>query len=741
MANSFQRSAFRRKIIYAGLILGLFTVSIFWRGKLAVPFSRQVPAARELTAASVLGRAEALELRELDQGDPEILATSLRLILTGSRGVAVTALWWGAIEKQKRNEYHEFEILVQAVTKLQPNFITPWLYQSWNIAYNVSVEHDKLGDMYFYIARGIELLAEGDKVNTRTHHDRDGRDYRIGSPDIRHNISFYYQNKFSVSDKVNTLRSLMQVSCIEPYKRKAETLAPNGEVDMAEFRKFCEANPQLVRRLKTKLNCERPEEVVQFLADNDKVPDLFKNDTEKADPADQFPALPPAYPEAVPNEYTPESRFDDSFDAFHAARAWAYYALPLVPPSKVDSQGEPLPWDFPRPGDYDAFRYRMPRAPALVIFRQQGPRAQTYLADRLAKEGWFDKTTVWTPDDRSAGAGAWFPASGQAVRLAAGANSRAEWQKAADLWTEHGRVNAMVLSEARRADLENRAVQRGGSAGGVSDRDRAEAAAALKVYDQNRTMTNFPYFLSSAQAEAQDVTVQARQLLYEADQGKQLGRRAEAADTYRRALAKWRQVLETNPDFHRPPGANQTTVEESTFEAEMVLAGLVKELSEEVRTRTKATLAAAPAVSGPAAAGPIEEDVRQAIAEDEAAAQVAAERVMSTDPLLKPQAGTPRDAARRDIETALAARSAAERSPAADRRAAQDVIQRKYAWMKEFKYEPKEKTVDGQPPREAYWVPPDTREMVRGRSGTVRREGQAPAGAPAAAPAPAAGPG
>lgn len=730
MANSFQRAAFRRKLIYAGLIVGLFTASIFWRGKLAVPFSRQVEVARELTAASVLGRAETLELRELDQGDPEILATSLRLVLTGSRGVAVTALWWGAIEKQKRNEYHEFELLVRAVTKLQPNFITPWLYQSWNIAYNVSVEHDKLGDMYFYIARGIELLAEGDKVNTRVRHDPDGGTYRVGSPDIRHNISFYYHNKFSVSDKVNTLRCLMQLSCIEPDKRRADRLAPNGEVDPAEFRAFCEANPQLVRRLRAKLDCDRPEEVVQFLADNDQVPDLFKNATEKADPADQFPALPSAFPEG-PDEYTPESRLDDTFDAFHAARAWAYYALPVVPPPKVDSAGEPLPWDFPRPGDYDASRYRMPRAPALIIFRQQGPRCQTYLAERLAKEGWFDKSSAWTPDDRSTSAGAWFPTAGEPVRLATPANSQAEWQRARNLWAEHGYKNAMILSDDRRATLEARAGLRPG-AGDVSALDRAEAVQALSNYEQNRNMTNFGYFLASARAEEQDVTVQARQLLYEADLAKQLGRRAEAADTYRRALAKWRQVLATNPDFHRPPGSSQAATEEATYEYELILVGLVKELSEEVRTRTKAAVAAAPALLGPAAAGPIEEDLRQSIAEDEAAVQVAAERVMSADPLLAPQAGDPRDAARREIQAALDARPAGQRSPAADRQVAQDVIRRKFAWMKEFKYEPVEKTAGGLPPREAYWVPPDVRDTVRLRLGTLRQP-TPPADAPAAA--------
>ena len=164
-------------------------------------------AAQWLSDRSVLQQAEKLDLRELDQGDAEITGSVARLSLVGARGPVITGLWWSAIEKQKRNEWHEFELLVKAVTRLQPNFITPWIFQSWNIAYNVSVENDKLGDMFFYIARGIELLAEGDRLNSKIARQPDGSKVQVGSPDLRYQIGFYYQNKFGVSDKVQTLRS------------------------------------------------------------------------------------------------------------------------------------------------------------------------------------------------------------------------------------------------------------------------------------------------------------------------------------------------------------------------------------------------------------------------------------------------------------------------------------------------------------------------------------------------------
>ncbi|MGL6096712.1 MAG: hypothetical protein ACRC7O_13060, partial [Fimbriiglobus sp.] len=200
MANPLQRAATRRKLFYLAAILGLFTISLVWRGKFPVPVGdptradavaagKAEPATGLTAAADWLARAPIseqagrLELRELDQGDPEIAGTAMRLGLVGSRGLVITALWRTAIEKQKRHEWHEMERLIRTVTRLQPNFITPWIFQSWNIAYNVSVENDKLGDMYYYIARGIELLSQGDRLNTKKYRAADGEERAIGSPD------------------------------------------------------------------------------------------------------------------------------------------------------------------------------------------------------------------------------------------------------------------------------------------------------------------------------------------------------------------------------------------------------------------------------------------------------------------------------------------------------------------------------------------------------------------------------
>src|SRR4051812_47941600 len=145
MASPYQQQVFQRKLLYIGLILLLFTASLIWR--------RSV----------VDDLASRLAIREESRGDVEVTGAAVRLSLTGLRGLATCVLWNTAIEKQKKNQWNELEVLVRLVTKLQPHFITPWLFQSWNLSYNVSVESDRIRDKYFYICRGIILLAGGER--------------------------------------------------------------------------------------------------------------------------------------------------------------------------------------------------------------------------------------------------------------------------------------------------------------------------------------------------------------------------------------------------------------------------------------------------------------------------------------------------------------------------------------------------------------------------------------------------
>lgn len=601
--NPLQQAAFRRKLYYFGAILALFTVSIVWRGGLiGVPLSGSARPATWLASHTILDQSRHLELRELDEGDPEVAGSAIRLSLVGSRGLVITALWQAAIEKQKRNDFHEFELLVRTVTKLQPHFITPWIFQSWNIAYNVSVEMHSIGDMYFYIARGIELLAEGERRNKR-------------SPDMRYQIAFYYLNKFGVSDQVQTLRCLFQLSCIPPAERDPvlfqDETDPDG-VNRAAFLKFCQDHPHLVRRLRGEerreqekskfgesLQCRTPRDVIQFIKENKSVPSRYANATDLAPPERQFPALPEKFNEG-PDEAHPGSPFSelgDGFSGFLAARAWYTYSLVLLPPPPTFPEAEGgggRPSAAPRPGppgttnpdEYDPFKYRVPRMPMLIIFRQGAPRAQTYQAETEQKDGWFDGTG-WVVDEWVDLTNAWFTeplkdAQGREVGrkkavvvLGRGVEwSGDAWRRAYSMWSKHGRENGLELSPSRLVALKEDSLDPGTLPSDPSPEQMADpvlnrqyrATWTLVYYNQNRAVTNFPFYLANAEAESQEATVQARKTLWQADQARRVGNRQVAIDLYRKGLDQWREVLLRNPTYHRPEKLDKAEEETALFE-------------------------------------------------------------------------------------------------------------------------------------------------------------------------------
>ncbi len=302
MLSPFQQQVRQRKMIYLALIIVLFTASWAWRSTV------------------VRAQAKNLAIREEDHGEVELTRKVIELGLTGSRGLAICILWNTAIDKQKKNQWNELEVLVRSLTKLQPHFITPWLFQSWNLSYNVSVESDRIRDKFFYISRGIGLLAEGERQNRN-------------NPDLRWSIGFYTQHKICQSDETNYQRSLFQLSMIPPNERDPARFlqqTKNGSaLNWKEFLDFVQKHPQLVRRLregmyqenmrdkKRLFRCESPEAVVQFLQDNYMVPSIYQVTAPPADvlPEDRlwdpnkidkllpelerFPVLPPPHRQRV----------------------------------------------------------------------------------------------------------------------------------------------------------------------------------------------------------------------------------------------------------------------------------------------------------------------------------------------------------------------------------------------------------------------------------------------------------
>ena len=619
--NTLQRAAFRRKIVYLAVILGLFTLSMFWRGMLPIPLSGARAAdpsavqraADRLASRTILSRAVALELRDVDEGEANLDSSSSQVLILAGRGVYITYLWNSAINSQKRNDFHKMDELIRRVTKLQPHFVTPWIFQSWNIAYNVSVEMQGSGDMYYYIARGIDLLAEGERRQGRIDPET-GK--RLGSPDMRYQIAFYYQNKFGVSDNVEVLRCLFQLSCIPPDDRKTGPdegglVNADKSVNLAKFEEFCRKYPHLVRRLRGEagarggdeasrrrieeaLKCPRPEDVIAFLRDNKDVPSRFKNARELADADKQFPILPPKFDD---RQTSPADETRDDFSGYKAARAWFVFSTLPLPPNPRDFNDNPLPVSAPRPsarpmpGEYDPFHYRVPRQPMLIIFRQGAPRAQSFQAELEQKEGWFDDSG-WTIDEYADQQQKWFPDATAPVVVGAGTKwSQNEWDLAARMWNNHGgeyglKVNPTVLESYRALAGEFRSEPTAEQLEDPAYHTRLLMAVAPSIYEQNRSVTNFPFFLIATEGEAKPETVAARKTLWEAEQARKQGRPSRVViQEYEKGLRMWKDVLIANKDFHRPERSTKT--DEDTYTYELAYLRLI--VQDDPRVRAKAT--------------------------------------------------------------------------------------------------------------------------------------------------------
>jgi hypothetical protein len=579
MASPFQQQSLQRKLIYIGAILVLFTGSFILR-------------------RSVVAQAEALALREESRGDVSLSDAAIRWNLTGARGLVTCIFWFTAIEEQKKNQWNELERTVRDLTTLQPHFITAWLFQSWNLSYNVSVESNRESDQYFYISRGINLLAEGERKN-RNH------------PDLRFSMAFYNQNKIMQSDKTVVLRSLYQMSCIPPNERDPlrfyrDDGGGQQVIDLNELEDFCRNHPQLIRRLREDLKMTKPEEMVQFLEENYTLPGLYvehtveerrrKEPDKLAPELSRFPILPPKRKVEPPQEVFYEKeitaddvdRLRDDFNGYVCARAWYGYAQEPVPPTG-EFPGKEKPIE-------DRTKQRRPRF-TTAIFRNYPCRAQSYVAEELEHEGWFDTTgwriPEWFSHVDSTGARKDQFANGEPPVVGTDRNWAAEaWTLAHELWEKTGRLNKLYLSPLEEAQykrdtdffvreydlrehsppvpLNPEREEKRSAAEKKQMEDSRHAYEYLFWYFHYRGLCNFEHFYLRSQIEAEPETIAARKAFHEARQLYRLGRSVDALSKYDTPVAKdpdgkpigaltyWRQLM-VNERFGADSGIDDDT--------------------------------------------------------------------------------------------------------------------------------------------------------------------------------------
>ncbi|MCK4300231.1 MAG: hypothetical protein KAX80_11895, partial [Planctomycetes bacterium] len=77
----------------------------------------------------------------------------------------VDYLWVKALHLQLEGKWIEVRALAELIARLQPHFPTVWVFNSWNLAYNISVEWADPADQWAWVKEGLAYLDEGRKRN------------------------------------------------------------------------------------------------------------------------------------------------------------------------------------------------------------------------------------------------------------------------------------------------------------------------------------------------------------------------------------------------------------------------------------------------------------------------------------------------------------------------------------------------------------------------------------------------
>lgn len=152
---------FQNKIIYLGFIIVLL-IPIYWLGNTANGFleRKRTPDANIEDLGSDLGK-------NLD-GEINMAAETIRLGTFGLDGVAQMLLWQKADEYKKKKDWTKLAATLNQLIMLNPHLESVWRFQGWNLAYNVSVEHDNYEERYFWVKKGIKFLERGTEYNPRS---------------------------------------------------------------------------------------------------------------------------------------------------------------------------------------------------------------------------------------------------------------------------------------------------------------------------------------------------------------------------------------------------------------------------------------------------------------------------------------------------------------------------------------------------------------------------------------------
>ena len=113
---------------------------------------------------------------------PPLLAFTT-VALGGFRGLISNFLWIRANNLQQEDKFFEMVQLSDWITALEPHFAQVWVYEAWNMAWNISVKFKDFADRWRWVQRGMELLRD------------DGLRYNPDNTLLYQQLSWIFQSK------------------------------------------------------------------------------------------------------------------------------------------------------------------------------------------------------------------------------------------------------------------------------------------------------------------------------------------------------------------------------------------------------------------------------------------------------------------------------------------------------------------------------------------------------------------
>ncbi|MFV1965759.1 MAG: IRE (iron responsive element) [Pirellulaceae bacterium] len=189
--------SFQRKVLYlCGIALLLFP--LYMIGRPATSRSNDGAGDANARPGGTLARLRVrYDLSQAELGDIDPASESMKLATLGMRGVAANILWSKANEYKRTENWEALIATVNQMARLQPNFISVWEFQSHNLSYNISVEHDDYRFRYHWVKKGIEYLIKGVQYNRN-------------SPRLFWTLGWYTGQKFGRADEHKQFRVLFR---------------------------------------------------------------------------------------------------------------------------------------------------------------------------------------------------------------------------------------------------------------------------------------------------------------------------------------------------------------------------------------------------------------------------------------------------------------------------------------------------------------------------------------------------